>query len=217
MLTGIDPETFRGVGDFQTRHPAPLRHGQAHDIGQVILPLRILRAHPGQGLEQERRVDDVGAGVHFTDGALGTSGIRFLHHLEDVALGVPDHAAIAAGLGQIRTQEGQGGLFLFMTGQQPLHGRSTQQRRVRVQDEAMLARGFPVGHQRSLGLLYRMPRTQLVGLQGHVKRLEFRFGLVQKRQDPVGLVSDDHHHARIRDPSGQRNHVPEQGPPGHGV
>ena len=81
----------------------------------------------------------------------------------------------------------------------------------------MPARGLPVGHQRGLGLLHRMPRTQLVGLQAHVKRLEFSFGLVQKRPDPVGLVSDDHCHARIRDPLGQRNHVPEQGSPGHGV
>ena len=53
MLPGIDPDTFRGVGGLHARHTTSFGHGQAHDIGQVILSLRIMSVNPGQCLETE--------------------------------------------------------------------------------------------------------------------------------------------------------------------
>ena len=64
-------------------HPMTGAAQQRQDVAEVVLPLRVVRAHAGQGLEQRLDGERVGAGVHLADLELGRRRVARVLRLDD--------------------------------------------------------------------------------------------------------------------------------------
>ena len=131
--------------------------GKSNQIGEVELPLGIIRRKGAQPTREGGRGEAVDSGVDFPEGALGLRGILFLDDTHQGACVIAQHASKARGVGEggrhhAHRVRGHGGKEGFK-------GRRFQQGHIpREHQYALRALGQGKGRP------HRIPRTALIVL-----------------------------------------------------
>ena len=131
----VDPLGLPEVLDEVGAHAEPAAAGDADDVGEVLLALRVVGAHLGQGLAQQHRVEGVDPAVDLADRALLVGGVLLLDDGRDGAVVVTQHPAVAGRVGQRRRDDGDGVATRVVHGDEPEQRLRGQQRHVAVGDD----------------------------------------------------------------------------------
>src|SRR5690606_41843471 len=109
-------------------HRAARGAGDAEHGGGVGLALGVVGGQLLQGVGEHGRVERVDAGVDLVDPVLLGGGVLLLDDAGDLAVGVPDDAAVAGGVVDDRREHGDGVAGPAVVGQQLFQGCAVQQR-----------------------------------------------------------------------------------------
>src|SRR5665647_899126 len=96
----VDTLGLPHVLDQMRAHPKAFGANDPQDVGEVLLALRVVRAHLGQRLAQDQGVERVQAGVDLGDLQLLGGGVLLLNDAGDRAVCRANDAAIAEWVGQ---------------------------------------------------------------------------------------------------------------------
>ena len=192
LRSAVDASDLHGiVGDHGLhRQFAPVIDGD--QVGQVVLPLRVLSGNAPQRIEQRAEVERIDAGVDFLDLPLGRRGIPLLDDASEPPAG-PDDAAIAIRSIDDGGHHRRGCAGAVMDVEQLADGLGPEQRDITREqyDGARLA-----GQERFC-LLERMRRSELRRLQRELDSLPPG----QACADRVGSVAhDDRNRCRLHAP-----------------
>ena len=131
----VDTLGLPEVGDEVRAHPETAPAGDGDDVREVLLALRVVGAHLGEGFAQDRRVERVEATVDLADRALLLVGVLLLDDRDDRALRVTDDAAVARGVLERRRDDGDGTAGRVVRRDESLERGARQQRHVAVGDD----------------------------------------------------------------------------------
>ena len=91
VLRGVHAQRFRDVKPAGRDHPATQRPQNLGAVGEVVLPLQVVRPHLRQGLQQIRAAERKAAGVDFLDRPLGRRRVLLLDDPDELPVLVPDN------------------------------------------------------------------------------------------------------------------------------
>src|SRR5690606_28104384 len=97
LVPVIDTGEFARIGGDVSADRVALAAGDAEDIGEVELALRVVGLQLGEGGPQDGRVEGEHTGVDLGDGALLIGGVLLLDNRGDLTVGVADDAAVTGG------------------------------------------------------------------------------------------------------------------------
>jgi hypothetical protein len=104
LQRAVDAVHFHRLGGRRGHHRAPVRHRELHDVGEVVLLLRVVVGQAREPGFQLRGGHGHEAGVDLADPALLLAGILVLHdRLDRVA--APHDAPVARGVGHLHGQQ----------------------------------------------------------------------------------------------------------------
>ena len=83
-------------------HGASGLAGDRDDVGEVLLALGVVGAHPGQGVAQDVDVEGVDARVDLGDRPLAVGGVTVLDDALDASVGAAHDPAVARRVGEVR-------------------------------------------------------------------------------------------------------------------
>ena len=157
----VDAERLAGVVDLHGLHAvAGARQDRGH-VGQVIFARRVIGLDLIDVLPEEVGAETVDAHIGLADGELFRSAGLLLHHIEDVAVRIADHAAVARGVVHQGAHQHAGGAacgLLRRSGGAACSARSSG--RIAVQDHQVaiqVRHGIAADH-------HRVARALLFGL-----------------------------------------------------
>jgi hypothetical protein len=193
---------FRRIAGFDGRDAQLLAHGQADDVGQVILALDVARPEPGEPGLEETRARNQHAGVDLVDAPLFLAGVAFLDDPQQLAARVAQHAAIAAGVRQLRGQQREGARSTLRD--QSAQRVGQQQRHIAVQHQHLVCIGN-IRHR----LLQGISGAELFGLQRPAQQ-----PILEQFAHALATVPIDHMDRSRREAGGQIEHMREHRCPG---
>jgi hypothetical protein len=205
LCAAVDaPQLVGGLETERLDHPA-VGAQDADEIGQVVLPLRVLRRDAVKRREQRRQVEGIDAAVDLGDRALGRGRVLLLDDPGDSAL-VSDDAAIAEGGGDVRRQHRGRRSRRSMMVDQATKRRGGEQRDVAVNQH----QGSGSGGEQRLGLeqgvgsaALRFLGNRLDAGSGDGRRHSFGHmthnNRCRVRAESAGGLQDMRHHRRAAD------------------
>src|SRR5207247_11209897 len=104
LLHGIDAGDFPWVLDLDGDHRHGVGHGERHQVGEVILLLRIVIADLRQPWREPPRAQAKKTGIDLADGELARRGVLLLDDARDALRTVAHDAAIARRLASSATR-----------------------------------------------------------------------------------------------------------------
>ena len=208
ILPGIHPAKLSGVLCQHRSAGQPSPHGLGHDIGQIVLGLRIVRPQGAQGGKQKR-------GLHTIDARVDLIYLPFLggrvagfHNSAQPTVRRPHHPTVIGRVGHPRCEDRHGRPRRPVVVNKAGQGRRGQQRRIAAHDQDL---SLPV-NKRQLGGQHRIAGAALLGLDG---KPDIR--TVTRLPNRVGLVADDDDQALGVQPPDGMDDVRHQGFTRHAV
>ena len=183
----VDPLGLPHVVGDKRRDPAARGARQGQHVGQVELPLVVVRAQLGQGVHEHLAVEGVDAGVDLVDGQLIRGGVAVLHDPGDRAVLGANDPPVPRGVGDPGRQDGRRVAVRLVLGHQLGQGRAGEQGDIAIGDHDRAAADVTGRLQRAL---HGVPGAQLLVLHG---RAHMRGDRRQVRGHGVTPVPDDHH------------------------
>ena len=187
------PRLARVLGD-DADHPVAGLGQHLDDVGQVVLPLRVVRVHHAQRRGQEAPAEAEDPGVDLVDRELVGGGVGLLHDPGDaVIVADPHDPAVAGGVVEHRGEDRAGRPGVPVLGHEAGHRLGPQERRVAGdhEDVAVVLRLVVLG-QTGEADGHRVARAPLDGLLDELER-QPRAVLGELLRDPLGAMPDDDH------------------------
>jgi hypothetical protein len=130
-------------------HQATVADGDAHDFGEVLLALGVVRREPADGIAKHRRVEDVDQRGDLRDVQLRGGGVLVFDHPghRRVRGGFhgADHPPVSRGILELTGQHRDGGTRSEVVGDESGERVRPEQRRVPGNHEYQAALGVRVG------------------------------------------------------------------------
>ena len=133
------PATSSGRPAWTERTRRPARAAMRHDVREVQLALRVVRAELGKKREENLRADRVQPRVDLGDGALAGGRVTLLDDAGDLPLRITKDSAIALRLLKEHGHQRDVGILAPMGGEQRLERLATDERHVAVEDQHVAA------------------------------------------------------------------------------
>ena len=106
----VDPGHLHGVLDHHRAHLVAGLVEHPDHVGQVVLPLGVGRAEPPQRRGQHAPPEAVDRGVDLAHLELLVGGVAVLDHPGHRVVPAPHHPSVPGGVGELRGQQGGGGV-----------------------------------------------------------------------------------------------------------
>ena len=96
LSSAVNASDFLWIVNENALHQQLAPPVDRHEIGEVVLTLRVLRRDAAEGVEQRREIERVNAAVDLVDLALGRRGVSFFDDARELAIH-PDDPPITEG------------------------------------------------------------------------------------------------------------------------
>ena len=201
LLHGIDAGDFPLVLGLDGEHRHGVGHGERHQIGEVILVLRIVIADLRQPWREPPRAQAKKPGIDFADGELARRGILLLDDARDALRRVAHDAAIARRVVELGDNDAYAPASAL--DQAPQCGRP-HQRHIAVQDQHVR-----VGRYLRQRLQHGVAGAELLGLQNPIDP-----GIGKRGAHALGAMTMHDEHPARRERARGVEHMGEQRPAG---
>ncbi len=179
---GVYPKELVRVRRLKRAYFCPFLAPDLNNVGQIVLPLPVIRLYPFQSTEEKGSFDTVDARVNLVDSPFKRRGI-FLFHDPFHLFPLPsDHPSVSCGIGQSGGGNREGGPFLTVKGNEFREGFILDQGDIPVENQD----GPIIAAKHVLGAHDRMAAPQLRVLRNKDQPV-FREGLL----DTVALIAND--------------------------
>ena len=206
LRPAVDAPDLLRILQYQCFHRQLAPPIDRHEVGQVVLPLRVLRRDGAERVEQRGQVKCVDAAVDFLDGALGRRRVALLDNPRDLSA-CPHDAPVAIRPFDDRRDDGLGGRGGCVGVDKLPKGLRAQQWHVARKQEERACTAL----ERRLSLLQRMCGPELRRLHHELQVLVGR----QPGAHGVSFMADnERNRLRAEGPRGPKD-VLDHGPPGN--
>ena len=181
LAAAVDAADFVSARQHERLHAPSLVPEDLDQVGQVVLPLSVLRGDAADGVEQTGQGEGVDARIDFTDGPFGRRRVLLFNAADDVSVRADD-PAVAEGVVDMGGDDGGRGAARFVPFAQLLEGGRREQRDVAVQQQQRAGRAA----DDRLGGQQRVGRAEL-RLLDHQRHFPV---VPQRPTDRVGFMAD---------------------------